>query len=168
MLGFSGMEYSGLVFLRNDLWISQVNQQKNEFLLAHEIAHQWWYGAVGSDQLREPWLDEGLANWSAYKYMQMVKGEPLPFNAQARPAVYLNRELKDFASAQEYYRVAYTGGQSFWFGLEEDMGSERVVNVLRKYYADYRFGLADTSDLEKCIQAEARKDMSYYYKKWFY
>ncbi|MCA1693134.1 MAG: hypothetical protein LC733_13435, partial [Actinobacteria bacterium] len=31
--------------------------------LSHEIAHQWFYGLVGNDQGRDPWLDEGLASW---------------------------------------------------------------------------------------------------------
>lgn len=32
--------------------------------VAHEVAHQWFYAAVGNDQYGEPWLDEGLAQFS--------------------------------------------------------------------------------------------------------
>ncbi|MEJ2864541.1 M1 family aminopeptidase [Actinomycetospora flava] len=30
-------------------------------LVAHEVAHQWFYGLVGNDQARDPWLDESFA-----------------------------------------------------------------------------------------------------------
>ncbi len=30
----------------------------------HEVAHQWFYGLVGNDQGRDPWIDEGLATWA--------------------------------------------------------------------------------------------------------
>ncbi|HVV35709.1 MAG TPA: M1 family aminopeptidase [Acidimicrobiales bacterium] len=30
----------------------------------HEVSHQWFYSLVGSDQGRDPWLDEGLASWA--------------------------------------------------------------------------------------------------------
>jgi hypothetical protein len=30
----------------------------------HEVAHQWFYGLVGNDQGRSPWIDEGLATWA--------------------------------------------------------------------------------------------------------
>jgi hypothetical protein len=30
-------------------------------LAAHEVAHQWFYGLVGNDQARDPWLDEAFA-----------------------------------------------------------------------------------------------------------
>jgi hypothetical protein len=33
----------------------------------HEVAHQWFYGQVGNDQGRDPWLDEGLASWAEFR-----------------------------------------------------------------------------------------------------
>jgi hypothetical protein len=30
----------------------------------HEVAHQWFYGLIGNDQGRSPWIDEGLATWA--------------------------------------------------------------------------------------------------------
>jgi hypothetical protein len=30
----------------------------------HEAAHQWFYGLVGNNQGRDPWLDEGLASYA--------------------------------------------------------------------------------------------------------
>lgn len=30
-------------------------------LVAHELAHQWFYGLVGNNQSRDPWLDESFA-----------------------------------------------------------------------------------------------------------
>src|SRR5207248_3238311 len=32
-----------------------------EFTVAHEVAHQYWHGLVGSDSRQEPYLDESLA-----------------------------------------------------------------------------------------------------------
>jgi hypothetical protein len=164
MQGFHGMEYSGVIFVRDEFLRSPVD---NEFLLAHEIAHQWWYSVVGNDQVQEPWLDEGLANWSAYKYLQDCKGQKPPSEAQFKRGVKLTRELKEIYSSQEYYRTAYTGGEQFWFGLENELGSDQVIKVLRKYYADFRYGIATTQDLKECIRAEAHKDMDDYFKLWF-
>ncbi len=28
-----------------------------EWIVVHEVLHQWWYSLVGNDQVNEPWLD---------------------------------------------------------------------------------------------------------------
>ena len=35
------------------------------YVVYHEVAHQWFYAQLGNDQHREPWLDEGFADFSA-------------------------------------------------------------------------------------------------------
>ena len=52
---FGGMEYPQIVFSNPD-----------RYTVAHELAHQWWWGIVGNDEFAEPWLDESLATWSMY------------------------------------------------------------------------------------------------------
>jgi len=35
-----------------------------EGLVSHEIAHLWFYGLVGNNQARGPWLDEAFASYA--------------------------------------------------------------------------------------------------------
>jgi hypothetical protein len=46
-----------------------------ESTTAHEAAHQWFYGIVGSDQLLKPWLDEGIAQYATLLYYRDRCGE---------------------------------------------------------------------------------------------
>ena len=41
--------------------------------VAHEVAHQWFYGLVGSDQWREPWLDESLATFAQRRLLGTLR-----------------------------------------------------------------------------------------------
>jgi len=53
-----GIEYPG-----------HVMQGENTMgVTAHEVGHQWFYGLVGNDQGRDPWLDEGLATWADARF----------------------------------------------------------------------------------------------------
>lgn len=65
----SDMEYPGLVMVGTAF--DQGEGQETSLMatqvcstVAHEVAHQWFYAAVGNDQYGEPWLDEGLAQFS--------------------------------------------------------------------------------------------------------
>lgn len=33
-------------------------------VVVHEIAHQWFYGIVGNDQINHGWIDEGLCRFA--------------------------------------------------------------------------------------------------------
>lgn len=167
MQGFHGMEYSGLIYLTEEFLQKDYNIDKSQFILAHEIAHQWWYGMVGNDQLKEPWLDEGLANWSAYKYLADIEGKPLPAQTEYKTGIDLGKELREMYSRQEYYLTAYSGGEAFWFGLEKELGDQTVIKVLRRYLADYKNKIATTSDLMDIIKIEAHQNMDEYISQWF-
>ena len=62
---YGGMEYPGLVFLSDSLAGADY-----AYTAVHETAHQWWYAAVGSDQTRAAWMDEGLAEYSSLLYFE--------------------------------------------------------------------------------------------------
>ncbi len=46
-----------------------------ESVVAHEVAHQWFYNVVGNDQIDEPWLDEAMAQYSTWLYYVDAYGE---------------------------------------------------------------------------------------------
>lgn len=167
MEGFQGMEHSGVVFLQQEVFSPGYDNQKRDFLLAHEIAHQWWFGLVGNDQVREPWLDEGLANWSARHYLKNVKGINYPAGYVSCGNVNLSRPLDAMKSKADYIRTTYAGGEAFWSGLETELGEKTVIRCLRRYLADYRYRVASTDDIKECIETEAGRDMEPYFKKWF-
>ena len=70
-------------------------------------------------------------------------------------------------SRNDYYSTAYTGGESFWWGLEQELGEEKVMQVLRRYLANYRFQIATSEDLLQVIRQEAHRDMQDYFADWF-
>ncbi len=71
-INFRGMEYPQAILLGVDLYGR--SRQNLELLIAHEMAHQWWYNIVHNDPVNEPWLDEALAEFSMQIYMEQMRG----------------------------------------------------------------------------------------------
>jgi hypothetical protein len=68
-----GQEYSGLVGIGQALFQGYTGSGSRHDLIAttaHEVSHQWWFQAVGNDQIRTPWLDESFARMSEYRFYQ--------------------------------------------------------------------------------------------------
>jgi hypothetical protein len=161
MLGFDGMEYSGLILLKQEYATEDLPNES--FVLAHEIAHQWWYGMVGNDQITHPWMDEGLANWAAYHYLHDIEGAALPASGRA---TLLDRELKSFSGRNDYYATAYTQGANFWLELERRIGADNVFAALRLYRERYSGKIAAPTDLLQCIQELSDQSLSAFFSAW--
>ncbi|MBN2665406.1 MAG: M1 family metallopeptidase [Bacteroidales bacterium] len=61
----AGMEYPGLtvIGLAGDPYLL-------DQVLAHEISHNWFYSAIGSDERRYPFMDESIASSYESRYME--------------------------------------------------------------------------------------------------
>ncbi len=58
------------LFRRSDLTAKGTLSRLGQFVLAHEIAHQWWGVGVGADLDEENWLSEGFAHYAAMRWFE--------------------------------------------------------------------------------------------------
>lgn len=165
--GLHGMEYSSLILLQSDFTESGYERDRKIFILAQELAHQWWYGIVGNDQLQEPWLDEGLSIWCAYKYMsdnlhsKASYRDPLP--AESNYGAYWQK----LCAGEDFNLDGYSGPEAFWFALEKEIGQDMVMKVLVKYAAQYRQKHATSHDLLQIVNRETGDDYTAFFANWF-
>ncbi|MBN1857963.1 hypothetical protein JW848_02020 [Candidatus Bipolaricaulota bacterium] len=61
---------SGLFFTHRNVTMVGILDRLTEFVLAHEIAHQWWGIGIGVDLNAENWLSEALAQYLSVGYFE--------------------------------------------------------------------------------------------------
>ena len=66
---------SDLFFSHRNVTVPGVLNRLSEFVLAHEIAHQWWGIGIGVDLNAENWLSEGMAQYLAITYFEEKYGQ---------------------------------------------------------------------------------------------
>jgi hypothetical protein len=110
----------------------------------HELGHQWFYGLVGNDQARDPWLDEGLASYAEGRGENSLD----EFNTLAMPADargHLADTMAYWSAHQSsYYRGVYVQGARAVASLGP---VDRVDCALRVYVARNAYRIARDSDL---------------------
>ncbi|NMA13755.1 MAG: M1 family metallopeptidase [Clostridia bacterium] len=142
---YLGMEFSGMVFLSTSY--PQVGIQT----LAHEIAHQYWYGLVGSNQIKEPWVDEGLASYSALLYLEEKYGG----ESYCQAIKEINREgnflsffpISAYPNREVYKEAVYKGPALFWDRLRHLAGRESLCQVFQRVQIDYKFQIINGEEL---------------------
>lgn len=148
-----GMEFSGIVFV-SEAWFRVWNGRVNDWLTiitVHEIAHQWWYLSVGTDQGTSPYLDEALATYSEFLYYQTYYPEFNDWWWNFRVYPYLSEEdvdatVYDYSSWRPYINAVYLRGCLMLQSLRESLGDEVFLAWLGDYARLYGGKIASDQD----------------------
>jgi hypothetical protein len=137
---FAGMEYPGLVFVTTGLG-PRASADLLHGIVAHEIAHQWFYGLLGDDELADPWLDEAFATYIAVEASETeppslsgASGNSLS-TPSSGPAI--DQGVFDFRDNSSYATAVYARGARFLAELRRSMGEAAWASFLHSLYATY-------------------------------
>jgi aminopeptidase N len=126
--------------------------------IAHELAHQWFYGIVGDDQWSEPWLDESFAEFSAARLPpgrvpNRLRGCHLPDGGR----VPLDSSMATMTrgGGGRYVRTVYLGGACLLRALQGTIGAGRFDDLMRRLVAAHRDGVITTPDVVGALQGAA-------------
>jgi len=107
-------------------------------MVAHEVAHEWFYAAVGNDQAREPFADEALADYIARDLISS-------FVPSRCPEGRLDHSI--YSIGECYPWVIYVQGDDWLRRLHRRAGSNRFWAALADYYAANRNGMGSNYEV---------------------
>jgi hypothetical protein len=163
-----GMEYPTLI--TTGAWaLSPVGMHDVEDVTVHELAHQYFYGLIASNESRFPFLDEGLATFAEqdalsarygagsaldlfgtkidlsaiYRLGSLARSQDEPV-AQAADA---------FASGASYAALAYERTSLLLSSLAGAYGEEPLWQTLADYAMRYRFEHPDARDFVAVVKS---------------
>ena len=166
---FGGMEYPGLVLVQSAQYAKD-QEQSLETVIVHEVAHQWWYAVVGSDQYYQPWQDEAMAEYSLLDYTSKYYGkdarDSLAFSrfetamrVSIPQGVTPGSPIDYFGNMSEYSLVVYRRGAAMLVALDTSLG-DKFLDFQRAYYKEQAFKLAGRNDFEQTLQEVTGQDYS--------
>jgi hypothetical protein len=145
-----------------------------DLVVVHELAHQWWPMQTATNEGRDPWLDEGLTEYSGIRYMD-EGGRTLGFGNVVISATALDRQQYAIAPSQpatlpawKYTGIGYAGNVygktalGLWT-LELAVGTERFRHAMADYLARYRFAHPTAADFRASLERSLGGDL-----KWFF
>lgn len=126
----------------------------NPALVRHEVAHQWWYGIVGNDQMLEPWLDEAFAQYSA----RLLDDVPIEYCNSRGGVISSVFEFEQWMDCS-YYSSVYLKGAAFLDDVHRRMGTDAFFDALRDIVATYRHGVATTSGVLGILEKHSARGL---------
>jgi len=155
------------------------------FVVAHEVAHQWFYQLIGSNAIERPWQDEALTQYATLLYFEDRFGEGEMQSRYKKYAVqsFLNYFLlgydrqigqrialpiSQFPDNIVYDALVYGKGAMMFHDIRTQIGDEAFRQALRTYYADCCFTNADEAALYHAFSEAAGKEMQPAFERWLH
>jgi aminopeptidase N len=177
---YATVEVDGQLTMENQSAVSfQRNlitgDRRNESVLVHEIAHQWWGNLVGPASWDHLWLNEGTATYAEALFLEATSG------AEA----YARRIASLMERPDTFYLGSVVGqdDEDFWelfsprtydkaaivlHMLRRQIGDEAFFMGVRSYFDDpaLRYGTAVTEDFARHMERAAGVDLDWFFTQW--
>ncbi len=141
----TAMEYPGLIIVFGTLGSDGGGPGSySEYVVAHEVGHQWFYSLVGNDEVHDPWLDEAMATYTDMLFLRDTAPQVYDVYWRRNGAAYQNRiagggdrpvntTVYDYPGESAYADIVYRKGALFLDRLRNLVGDEGFIELLREY-----------------------------------
>lgn len=173
-----GMEYPTITL------ISKTSDKKMlDYLINHEVGHNWFYGILASNERQHPWMDEGMNSYYDNRYAQLQYGNSGldifegtgTFFKNRKPENFENTLLKTLIGVKKdqpiettsetfnetnYNLIAYTKTARWMQLLEKELGTTLFDSVMHVYYEKYKFKHPYPSNFKATAETISGKNLN--------
>lgn len=167
-----GMEYPNIVMVSDNI----IDANEYNKVIVHEIAHQWWYGVCGNNEVVDAWFDEGLAEYSTFLFFDNYSKYGVSYDALIEDAhvgynlyvevfesinidvnTKMNIGVNEYSNEYEYTYMIYVRGAIMFDHIANQIGQKTFINGLKKVYKKYKFDKVDASKFVSCFGSNSNK-----------
>lgn len=169
--GDGGMEYPMITFL--------TGRRPPASLLgvtAHEVAHMWFYGMMGTNEADYAWIDEGFASYATTEVISHIQGNPNPSHVPAFLGVLqakhfglfepLNTSSDWFQTGFAYSNAAYSGGEMLLDMLGYVISDSLRDRFLHAYHERFAMRHSNPFDIEKVAEDVSGMQLDWYFEQF--
>ncbi len=144
------------------------------YLLAHELAHQWWGDMITCKDFHHIWLNEGFATysealWTEYKYGKQAYHDKMMDKRYLGEGTIYVEDITTNPDEIFDGNLSYRKGAWVLHMLRHFVGDDRFFKILKSYgRSAKRYGTATTEDFEFICENISGKDLDVFFDQWIY
>lgn len=149
------------------------------FLVAHELAHQWFGDNVTCATWQDIWVNEGFASYSEYLAIEKLLSEAdakiwmennnfYALRAADR-SIYVPFEEVNSDNRIFNYDLSYKKGASILHMLRFELNDDDLFfNILREYQTRFKDSVAVGDDFLGVVNELSGENFNYFFDQWYY
>ncbi|MEH6511998.1 M1 family metallopeptidase [Maribacter arcticus] len=170
--GDGGMEYAMSTLITGDRKFGSLVG-----VMAHEMAHSWFQHILATNEAKHEWMDEGFTSFISKlcmsEIMDLDKDNPFEGTYKGyRNLALSGKEQPQTTHADRYdlnfaYGIsAYSKGSIFLSQLGYVIGQDKLMETIRKYYADFKFKHPVPNDIKRVAEKVSGFELDWYLTDW--
>ncbi len=192
--GWNGNECGGLVMIDSRIFgMPHMGVNYVDSLVSHEILHQWFYNAVGTDGYAETWMDEGIVTHFSHRLQDQKLGRNNPlinypkglgwlpnihredfrlygmYSADARgDAMPTVQKMEKFGHLANLMAMAYDRGGKITGMIENQLGPAAMLDFMRIIYRKYYFRVIHVREYQRELELYTGRSWQEFFDNWLY
>lgn len=176
----AGMEYPAITLIT-----TPEEGKELDATIAHEVGHNWFYGALASNERTHPWMDEGMNSFYAKRYEDEKYGnaqenkkpknkkgiadeEELLFNTYAGIKKDQPIETSSENLSMVNYDLSIYYKAPLWLKqLEHELGRNVFDSCMKLYYSQWEFKHPQPLDFKASMQQSSNKNLNELFSKLY-
>jgi len=144
-----------------------------EYVVLHELAHQWFGDSISPATWQDIWLNEGFATYAEWLWIERNFGraEMLGY----AEGVYWDVTAIDHPPPGNpgafdlfNYESVYLRGALTLHALRAAVGDDAFFEIIRSYYDTFAYGNASTDDFISVAESVSARDLEDFFFAWLY
>jgi aminopeptidase N len=143
----------------------------SEWVIVHELAHQWFGDSVTLENWKDIWLKEGIATYSEWLWDSRNNTAVLARIANTQEISFSDDRtvsVAEPARANIYTNESYTGGALVFHALRLEVGDETFFKILQTYTERYRYGNAGTDEFIAIAEEVSGENLKPFFDAWLF
>ncbi len=193
--GWNGNECGSLVMIDQRMFgMPHMARAYIDYLVSHELCHQWWYNVIGTHGYAETWMDEGMATYFSHrlindklgkdnKLLEFPRGlEWLPnitrddfrnsgligVRARGQTQHATVQDMPKFSNLVNLSAYTYDRGSKIVGMIEERLGEAAFLDFIRAIYQKYQFQILRVADFQRELEAFTGRSWQDFFQHWLH
>ena len=152
---------------------------QEDWVIAHELAHQWWGNLVTCKDWSHFWLNEGLTVFMVAAYKEERWGratyerEMQLAGKRHQNAVLAKFDVPlafagNYPSLQIKRAITYSKGALFLDALRTRLGDAAFWKGIKAYTQQYLGKTVESRDFQRALETASGEELSMLFKQWVY
>ena len=146
----------------------------NQWVIVHELAHQWWGNLVTCNDFHHIWLNEGFATYSEALWYEFINGPGTASYYQMTTNLYLGNGTVYVEDPQNDNifdsGLSYRKGSWILHMLRHVVGEVNFFEILKTYHRSesHKYATATTEDFQVICEQVSGLNLDKFFQQWVY